>query len=246
MALRKSLLLTVILSFVLTTAATAEDQPWGVNLTAGVVTEYMFRGKTVYEGSSFQPSATPFYDLGDYGIISGNIWAQVPTETNEPPEKFTEVDYTISYDIDIDIVTLSAGHIFYTFPGSAEGRIADTVEFYVGTSLDVVTNPTLTFYNDYDEGKYQYYTLSFYETLNHEFFGKENNIIPSALFGFAANADDGPVFYKDNGLVHIDIGLAFDIPLGELFLSPHLNYTFETDDFANNEFWFGIDLSYGI
>ena len=47
-------------------------------------------------------------------------------------------------------------------------------------------------------------------------------------------------------LVHVDLGLSLEIPLGEFYLSPSINMTLENDDAANNEFWAGVALSYDI
>lgn len=223
------------------------DRAWGANATVGVYSDYMFRGKNVYEGTSLQPSATGYMDFAELGTLSANVWAHTSLETNEPPEKFTEVDYTLSYDLEIWKFALSAGHIFYTFPGGSRARISDTEEFYVGLGLvDVPLNPRFTMYNDYNAGKYQYYTLGFDEVFHCPMLGEDTGIVPHVRFGFASNADDGPVFYKDNGLVHIDTGLAFEVPMGEFYLIPHFNFNFETDDYADNEFWMGVDLSYDM
>lgn len=225
--------------------AQAQETTFGLNTVASVYTDYMFRGKNVYNGTTFQPSVTAFVDFEKYGALVGNVWSHVPFETSEPPQKFTEVDYTLSYEIPISIVTLSVGHIFYTFP-SGEGRIADTVEYFAEMRVDTFLNPSFTFFNDYDEGRYQYYALGFDHTFSIGALGPETDITPYVTFGFASNANDNPVFYFDNGLVHVDAGLSMDIPLGVFFLTPEFNFTFENDDAANNEFWAGIAISYAV
>jgi len=228
-------------------AADDEARSWGVFTSAGVYSDYIFRGKNVYDGASLQPSVTGYIETGDFGAFSANVWAHVPVETNEPPEKFTEVDYTLSYDLYVaDIVTLSGGLIFFTFP-DGEGRIADTEEFFVGASVNTLLNPSFTFYNDFDEGEYQYYTLGFSEPIEvpgEMFEGME--FTPYVKFAFATNADDGPILYFDDGFVHTDLGVSMDFDWGPLFVSPNFNMTLENDDAASNEFWFGIDLGFEI
>ncbi|MCC6953493.1 MAG: hypothetical protein IT290_05200 [Deltaproteobacteria bacterium] len=223
----------------------SDQQPWGLSTGVGFYTDYMFRGKAVYPGTSIQPSVTGFYDLGEAGTIVANVWMHVAGETNEPPEKFTELDSTISYDKSFDMVTLSLGHIFYTFPGGG-GRIAETNEYFVGLSLDMFSNPTFTFYNDYDIGRYQYYTLTFREPLDCNCIGDDVMITPYVTFGFATNADDQPQFYVDNGLEHIDIGVSTDLEMGQIIVTPNLNFTVEVDEGAENQFWLGVDFSYDI
>lgn len=231
-----------------TAPASDEDdyQNWGLQVSAGVYSDYMFRGKTVYRGTSIQPSVTGWYDFEELGALSFNVWSHVSGETTEPPEKFTELDTTFSYDVTLlDYVNFSAGFIMYRFPGES-GRISDTNEYYLGIGANIIGNPTITFYNDFDIGRYQYATLSFRESFDIEEVADGFVLTPYTAFGFAFNANDGPVFYFDNGLVHVDVGVLADIPLWRFILTPSLNYTFEADDGANNEFWFGLELSYSI
>ncbi len=222
-----------------------DERSWGISTAVGVYSEYMFRGKNVYEGTSIQPSITPYVSFGDFGTFSVNTWLQAPAESQEPPERFNELDTTVSYDLPIDIVTLSVGHIFYTFPGG-DGRIADTREYFLGFSLDLPLNPSFTFFNDYNKGKYQYYSLTFRETFNIDALGDDASLTPFVNFAFASNSNDGPVFYFDNGLEHIDAGVSTDLKWGSVIVTPHLNYTFKVDDGTVNEFWMGLDFGYDI
>ncbi|MCB0344264.1 MAG: hypothetical protein KDD66_04070 [Bdellovibrionales bacterium] len=223
-----------------------DSRPWGFQVSAGVYSDYMFRGKTVYPGTSIQPSVTGWYDFGSIGSLSFNVWSHLSGETVEPPEKFTELDTTFSYDVTVlDYVNFAAGFIMYRFPGKS-GRIADTNEYYLGLGANIWGNPTVTFYNDFDIGRYQYATLSFKQPFEIEEVAPGFALIPYTAFGFAFNANDGPVFYVDNGLVTVDVGLLADIPVWEFTLTPSINYTFEADEANNNEFWFGLELSYAI
>lgn len=223
-----------------------DSMDWGIHTSVGVYSDYMFRGKTVYSGTSIQPSVTGWYDFGDLGTLSTNVWMHVSGETNEPPEKFTELDTTFSYDVTLlEYVRFAAGYILYRFPGES-GRIADTEEFYLGLGANIFANPTVTVYNDFEVGRYQYATLSFRESFPLDDVAEGFALTPYTVFGFAFNADDNPVFYFDNGLEHVDVGVLADIQLGAVVLTPSVNFTFETDDGSNNEFWFGIELGYSI
>ena len=116
----------------------------------------------------------------------------------------------------------------------------------MGFSLDLPLNPSFTFYNDYDEARYQYYTLGFREPIPLPFGQDQLELTPYVVFAFAENADDGPIFYIDDGLVHIDLGASLDIQLDNFFVSPNFNYSFENDDGLVNEFWFGVDFGINI
>lgn len=224
-------------------AATTPERAWTLQPAVGFYTDYMFRGKNVYEGTSVQPSVSGSYSFGDLGTFGANVWLQLPAESNEPPEKFNELDTTLSYDIDFDAVTLSAGHIFYTFPGG-EGRIRDTLEYFLGFSVDTWGNPTFTFFHDYDEAKYQYYTLTFRQSVPLPEVDDKFVVTPYTTFAFSTNGDDSPRLFKRDGLAHVDVGFSIDLQLAKILVSPNFNYTFEVDDFTNNEFWLGVDFSF--
>lgn len=247
----RSLLFFFFVSAVLVVSpmlSSAEDvDPWGLDVSLSTYSDYIFRGKNVYDGISIQPSVTGYYDFQDYGLLGANVWLQAPGESNEPPEKFNELDTTLFYRISVDKLSFEVGHIFYTFPGGS-GRIADTVEFFAGVSADVFLKPSFTVYADYEEGEYQYYTLRLEEDLKLPVGGEATlEVTPFVLFAFASNADDGPVFYLENGLVHIDLGAAINVPVGEhLEISPNFTVSIEDDDALDNEFSFGIDLTYHI
>ncbi|MCB0359512.1 MAG: hypothetical protein KDD44_07740 [Bdellovibrionales bacterium] len=235
----------VLLSTGQARAEEMDDAPWGLTSSLGVYSDYMFRGKNVYEGTSIQPSVTGYYGFDELGTLSANLWMHVPGETNEPPEKFTELDATFSYDVSIDVINVAGGFILYRFPGEG-GRIEDTEEYFASISANVFLNPTVTFYNDISKGKYQYFTASIRESFPVPAVSENLALTPYTSFGFALNADDGPVFYENDGLEHVDMGVYFDIQLGQFFLAPSFNVTLETDDGATNEFWIGIDFGVSI
>ncbi len=62
--------------------------------------------------------------------------------------RFTEIDYTFSYDRSFDTVSVGVGTIFYTFPE----RFSTTTEVYGSIAFDAVPlAPTVTVYFDVDE-----------------------------------------------------------------------------------------------
>jgi len=244
---QKTLLVIGLITLFVPGQVVAEDseRPWGASVSSGFYTDYMFRGKNVYEGTSIQPSVTTFYDFGELGTLGANLWLHVPGETNEPPEKYTELDTTFSYHLNISYFEVGGGFILYRFP-DGDGRIKDTNEYFLSVSADVLLNPSFTFYDDYDEGEYQYYTLTLRETVPAPMLGDDFEFTPYVLFGFASNADDGPVFYEDDGLVHIDTGLSLNLELGIFYIVPNFNFTFEIEEGAENEFWLGVDIGFDI
>ncbi|MCB0325723.1 MAG: hypothetical protein KDD69_19210 [Bdellovibrionales bacterium] len=182
----------------------------------------------------------------------------------ERANKFVEVDPAVNYDLTLGIATFSVGHIWYTDPhegttdiilGGQEIDVGpaapDTAEFYGGIALDVLGQPSLTVYHDYRRFEYQYYALQFSENLDEEmlgdFFGEGFNLTPYALFGFATSADE--VYNDKSGLKHVNVGVRSTMFLGNIRVTPILQYNFGTDDALNgiertdNDFVFGIDFA---
>ncbi len=237
-----SLWVTTLAPQAVSAADNQDDKDWGVDTSVGFYSEYMFRGKNVYDGISINPSATAYYDFDEFGNISANVWVQAPAETNEPPEKFTEVDTTLAYGIEFGVVGIEVGHIFYSFPGGGEARIEDTAEFFGTISGDFTLHPSFTVYHDYDEGEYEYYTFRISEPFAAPLTDDEVTLEPYAMFGFASNANDDKVFYFENGLEHVDVGVTMELTAGRFYVSPNFNFTFEVDDAVQNEFWMGVDI----
>ncbi len=254
-----------------------EDQTFIFTTRAGFYSEYIYRGLALYEGTSIQPSGGVFMNLGKLGTLGVSTWMQIPAEDDQvvvtasnpndgtildsfkTEQKFFELDTTFSYDYTFDFVTLSAGHIWYTDPGYGKNTAIvggeeltlpevapDTSEIYAGFSLDVPLHPTFTWYRDYRTILYNYFSLEFSQAVDIPSLGEGFAVTPFVNFGFA----DGDI-YARNGLEHVNVGLASEIPWGVFTVKPSFVYVFEADgtsetrgDRAQDNFVFGVDLSY--
>ena len=240
------LLLCLVLAVSLQTSieeVNAEESPLSVDLSTGLYSDYMFRGFNLYDGIAIQPSLGTSYDLGDAGTLGANVWAHLSGEGDRQAEKFTEVDYTLSYDISLGIASIGLGHVWYTFPDSDDG-IDDSAEFFASISFDTLLSPSFSFYHDYDAFDAQYYELGLSHTLECSYLGEGFNITPFVNFGFASNAEK--VYADSGGLVQITYGAYFDLDLGDIAVTPSINYTNESDDAASNEFWVGLAFDYSL
>lgn len=72
--------------------------------------------------------------------------------------------------------------------------------------------------------------------------GEGFNVTPYVNFGFA----DDRVIYADTGLVQATFGISSELALGDVSVVPSLNYTAESDDNADNQFWVGFKLGYAF
>ncbi len=138
--------------------ATAQDHPYTASVDGAVVSKYIWRGQRLTNDWSFQPSVT----IG-VGGFAFNTWATMDmTAVNQGDSlplmpgdglqgKFSEVDYTFSYDHSFENVSVGVGTIFYTFP-ERSASLASTNEIYGSVSLDTVPlAPSFTIYIDTDE-----------------------------------------------------------------------------------------------
>ncbi|MDT8390096.1 MAG: hypothetical protein RRC34_06265 [Lentisphaeria bacterium] len=113
-----------------------------------------------------QPSVT----VG-LGGLSLSVWGSFDvTDVNENDNTeyaLQELDYTLSYDMTLeDMVKVGVGFIEYVFPGNGNGssNAERTSEVYASVGLDVMLEPTLTVYWDFDEADGFYATLGIAHT----------------------------------------------------------------------------------
>lgn len=137
------------------------DTGLSFDATLDIYSAYVWRGCVVNDRPVWQPGGTVSYATADYGTLSGNVWGNFDMTDRRGHTKFgglNEIDYTASYAIDLGPVSLSAGHIWYTFPsvsGSSYGTSTREVFATAQYNNDIV-NPFVKAYYDYEfaEGVY--------------------------------------------------------------------------------------------
>ena len=175
--------------------------------------------------------------------FSASVWAHFSAEgRTSASTKFTEIDYTVGYERSFGALGVAVGHVWYTYPRDSDG-IDNSAEVFASLSYDMVLSPSLSIYHDYDEFDAQYYELGLSHLLEVPTLGEGFAFTPFVNVGFASDADK---VYADDGLVQVTFGTYFDLALGDVAITPSLNYTAESDDVAENEFWMGTSLSYSF
>ncbi|MDT8392169.1 MAG: hypothetical protein RRC34_16835 [Lentisphaeria bacterium] len=165
---KASLALAAVIGVTGFNAARAEEVPEpdatlmdAVSLELGVdlYSHYVWRGMLLTDDPVVQPSVT----VGFAGFAL-NVWGSIDTTdlnergTGGPTYRMQELDFTLSYDVTVaDVVNLGIGYIEYTFPGTPFPR---TSEVYASVGLDVILEPTLAVYWDFDEVEGFYANLS--------------------------------------------------------------------------------------
>lgn len=123
--------------------------------TLDLYSAYVWRGEVINDEPVWQPGATVSYSMGEYGTLSGNVWANFNATGNLDHDHFCgmdELDYTASYAVDVGPVSLSAGHIWYTFPSISDTTYAHSTREVFATAAynnDIVT-PFVKGYYDYE------------------------------------------------------------------------------------------------
>lgn len=221
----------------------AEDSALSINLSTAFNTDYLFRGFNLYDGASIQPSATIAYETEGFGTFGGSVWSHLSAEGNRKDEAFTEIDYTLTYDISYEAFSFTLGHVFYTFPKDDNDLILSSNEIFASVTADALLAPTFSFYHDYQAFDAQYYELNFSHSLEIDQLGKGFNTTPYVAVGFASNSEK---VYNDDGATHVAFGTSFDLTLGDVAFTPSLNYSRKIDESTVSEFWMGITLSHDI
>ena len=174
-------------------AAEAGGSPLSFDVGADLYSAYIWRGIQVNDEPVLQPAVSVGYDLGDLGSLSAGVWANGDLTDGGPngDPDVSEIDYTVSYAIDVEDFSLEVGHIWYTFPNSHGPTLDSTMEVYgsVAYNNDIVT-PSATLYYDYDEVE------GFFGTVG---LGKDfelaENISASLFTSLGAGDDDYNMFY---------------------------------------------------
>lgn len=235
--------LAVLSAFPCIAAADEEQKSLAVDTSLSLYNTYMFRGLRIYDGSTIQPSITASYDTG-FGTVSGNLWMHITGDSDaSSAERFTELDETIKFEKEVGPFVLAVGNVWYTYSDYGDGTdIADSAEVFGSVVYDAFLSPTLSYYHDWREYDSDYIELG----LSHEFSeldSSETTLVPFASFGFGANSEK---VYEDNGLEQITTGFLLNMSVGDVGVSPNVNYSFKIDDYTVNQLWFGLTANYSL
>ena len=203
--------------------------PVSVELSMDILSDYMWRGMICNDNPVWQPSVTIAYDAGDYGALSANIWSSFDlthkrgTYNNSRREAgLQEIDYTLSYSIELAGVGFEVGHVWYTYQnnnGATDQDLYATVSYenkYVVPSASVYWNYSDSCGNDVS-ALYDLFGLS------RDFeVAPKLTLTPSASLGFGGNAwtDCGCELTDQTLGISASYALCENVSLGE-----QVNYT---------------------
>ena len=206
-----------------------EKSPLSASFSMDVLSDYMWRGKICNDNPVWQPSVTLGYDAGDYGAVSANVWSSFDlthkrgSATNSRRTSgLQEIDYTLSYAVELFGVGFEVGHIWYTFPnnnGSSDQDLYATVSY----DNPIVTPSASVYWNYLDSAGNDVSTLYYTFGLGHDFaITGELTLTPSASLGFGGNAWTG----CGTELTDQTVGLSASYAISEnVSLGAQINYT---------------------
>jgi len=170
------LIMTIFISLAYLAPARAADPDTSVDAEVLLISQYNWRGMVINEDLSLQPTLT----VGHRGF-SFNVWGQMDLTDFGEDEcvytddcdsrawQFTEVDFTLDYTHTFGKFTVGSGIIFYLYPNWDHAD--DTHEVYINFSYDMILQPTLSVYYDFDEidGWYINFAIGHSFTINRKF-----------------------------------------------------------------------------
>jgi len=228
----------------------APQKDWSVELDLTYNSKYVWRGLNLTDDPVFQPSVT-FAWKG----LSLNVWGSMDlTNVNGNNNEFNELDYTLDYSGEWEMLSYSVGAIRYHFPNTA---FPGTTEVYGAVGLGVPLSPTLTVYADVDEADGYYGTFSVGHTFENVVQISEMVGVSIDLSASVAYADsDYNNFYfgvDDSGFVDALFAIGVPIAIGDhVTVTPSVNYSNVLDsDLANaagreSNWWSGVSVAFSF
>lgn len=229
----RSFAMAMVMGVMLASTALAADGPAVTGFASlDAMSNYVWRGQKIGNSWVLQPS------LGiTYEGFSAAFWANYDSDRVEMTSgnesghgEVNEVDFTLSYSRTIGKFTVGAGYIYYAFDGAN-----DTQEVFATATANVLLNPTLTVYYDFDEGDGWYIVAG----ISHTFSLPKD--ISLKLAGYASyNIDSKMLGYDEEGgrfsnFYNAEVSSALTIPVTKNFsITPKVAYTWALSNDAKH------------
>ncbi|MBE0425253.1 MAG: hypothetical protein IBX72_01225 [Nitrospirae bacterium] len=214
--------LSAVLTLILAVGSVfAEDIKTSGYASVDIMSNYVWRGQKLSNSWVIQPSVGIAY-----GVFGINIWANYDSDSKidegDGHGEFTETDLTLSYTRSVDRWTFVAGYIYYALDGAN-----DTQEAYLSAGYDILLNPTLTLYYDFDEGNGGFvvaaigHSFKVAKDANWNLGASASYNINNKVMGFDKNGEDFSNFYNAELSTSVEIRLWKAVSI-----SPKLAYAF--------------------
>ncbi len=195
-----------------------------------MVSPYVWRGRVIGSGPSFQPQITVWS-----GPVMLDIWGTWEWATEEGEPVSTRFDVSMDYTYETEAYSLSGGgsiHVYHDSPSNGDRR--DTYEAYFSAELATFLSPNLTVYWDLGriEGIYakvglreRFVLHELAEAVVETSFGAASGRYIENFFD-GRGKGDGSVPTDEPAFVDFSISLMTPITVAEgLILEPRVEYT---------------------
>lgn len=207
--------------------APAPDRWWEASLNVGAETLHVYRGADSSAGSAnfWESLDIEVADVFHFNLYNGN----------SPDGEYGELTPSAYFHKDLGPVTVSAGMIWYHFPGE-DGK--DSEEYYIQLSRELGAGFSASAwfsYNARSEGWYHELKLNHSLALTNRL-----KLETYAALGYSENYRSG-----GNGLDNLTLGVGLPIAVAEnVTIKPSLGYAFALDaQDTEDEGWAGLTVS---
>lgn len=231
----------------------ADEKPeWAPEISADAtfISAYIWRGQVITDAAVFEPEASLSFEN-----FTASIWAN---QNLGGDERLIELDYIFDYTVNIgklrerlsgyeesplDILNASFGFTIYTFP-NLDGSDFDSYEPNIGISGDMLLNPFIKFYYDFDNGNGGYLEFGITQSITAKDFDVDTTYLNdvSLDLGLVTGVNFGQWDY-DTSFSNMLFSWGLTVPMFKYFsASPVFAYSFALNDQYDSEFYFGIKL----
>ena len=224
-----------------------KDYALSLTLDQSLASKYVWRGILRNENLVNQGGVTAGLDT-DLGTFSANIWYNMDLhDENDEEFTFTQVNYTIAWEKEFDMMTLGAGVISYTFPEDTFSDESGT-EVYASVGLNIILSPSVTAYYEVDSVNAAYISFGLGQDFEIEALNTTLSIGGALGYAGGGNSENfGDDF--DGGFTDASLtaSVTFDIT-ESLRISPFITGTELIDDARNQKedenIFAGVNASY--
>lgn len=221
-----TVVLTILCAF---SAVSAEEIKTSGSASVDAMSNYVWRGQKLSNSWVVQPSVAI-----TYGVFGANLWANYDADASidegDGHGEVSETDLTLSYTRSLDKWTFGAGYIYYALTGAN-----DTQELYLSASYDVLLNPSLTVYYDFDEGNGAFvlasigHSLAIMNDINLNVGASASYNINNTVMGLDEDGDDFSNFYN------AELSASVNIPVWKaVSVTPKVAYSFPISNDAED------------
>ena len=191
-----------------------------VSPSVDLVSKYFFRGWKLTDKPVVQPSV----DLNLESVpLTFNVWGSWAIADRDVTKAADEIDYTVSYGLDLEAVEISIGYILYTILDNSD---ENTSEVFASVDLSVLPI-SVGLYYDFD--------------LTEDFYASASYSAGLVVVDF----DISVGYHNSLSAAHADFGVSKELELGSFHVKPFLHYGISAEKISkDHDLVFGVSIAF--